>query len=107
MLDWRTHAFVFVFKGPQEVTVQSPQQLFQLIQDQVGQLFPDATRAAQEELSSHLKSVISGVISRLDLVSRDEFDAQQIVLERTRAKLEALEQAFAELEQRLNQAGSE
>jgi BMFP domain-containing protein YqiC len=80
--------------------VQSPQQLFQLIQDQVAQLLPDVTKMAQEEVSTHLRSVISGVIAKLDLVSRDEFEAQQAVLERTRSKLEQLEKAFAELERR-------
>ena len=37
-------------------------------------------------------------LSKLDLVSRDEFDAQTRVLERTRAQLEALEARLAALE---------
>ena len=39
-----------------------------------------------------------GNMTRLDLVSRDEFDAQARVLERTRAQLEALEARLAALE---------
>jgi BMFP domain-containing protein YqiC len=39
-----------------------------------------------------------GVMSRLELVTREEFDAQQAVLEKTREKVEALEQRVAELE---------
>ena len=40
-------------------------------------------------------------LSKLDLVSRDEFDSQMVVLQRTRARLESLEQRVAELEARL------
>lgn len=80
--------------------MQSPQQLFQTIQEQVSQIFPDATKVAQDEIGAHLKALISSVISKLDLVSREEFDAQQAVLERTRAKLEQLEKEFSDLEQR-------
>jgi ubiquinone biosynthesis accessory factor UbiK len=36
--------------------------------------------------------------SRLDLVTREEFDIQSQVLAKTRAKLEALEARVAELE---------
>lgn len=77
-----------------------PQQFFQAIQEQVSQFFPDAGKVAQDEISAHIKALISSVISKLDLVSREEFDAQQAVLERTRAKLEQLEKEFSDLEQR-------
>lgn len=76
----------------------NPQQLFGLIQEQVNQVFPEFGKAAQDEMASNLKLVISSVISKLDLVSRDEFEAQQAVLERTRAMLEKLEKSVAELE---------
>ncbi len=46
----------------------------------------------------------SAMFSRLDLVTREEFDVQKELLARTRAKLEALEARVAELEARL--AGS-
>ncbi|MCY1176285.1 Membrane fusogenic activity [compost metagenome] len=45
---------------------------------------------------------MQGAFSKLDLVSRDEFDSQMVVLARTRARLEALEKQVAELEARLN-----
>ena len=76
----------------------NPQQLFSTIQEQVSQILPDAGKSAQEDLSAHLKILVSSVIDKLDLVSRDEFDAQQAVLERTRSKLEQLEKQVAELQ---------
>lgn len=82
----------------------NPQELLNTIHEQVSQILPDATKSAQDELAGNLKVLVSGVISKLDLVSREEFDAQQLVLERTREKLEQLEKDFAELEQRLQES---
>ena len=45
-----------------------------------------------------LHLMLQSALARLDLVTREEFDAQTEVLQRTRQKLEALEQALAELE---------
>jgi BMFP domain-containing protein YqiC len=44
--------------------------------------------------------VLRANLGKLDLAGRDEFDAQRKVLERTRARLEALEKRVAELEAR-------
>ena len=73
----------------------SPQELLNTIQEQVSQILPDIGKSAQEDLAAHIKILVNGVISKLDLVSREEFDAQQAVLERTRSKLEQLEKDFA------------
>ena len=51
-----------------------------------------------------LQVTLQSVLARMDLVTRDEFDAQAAVLQRTRAKLEALEQRCAELEERTSQS---
>ena len=47
---------------------------------------------------SKLKALIESALRKLNLVSREEFDAQTAVLQRTRAKLEAMEEKLAELE---------
>src|SRR2546430_8685208 len=51
---------------------------------------PPALRSMQQDLESNFRAVLRERLSKLDLVSRDEFDAQTRVLERTRARLEAL-----------------
>lgn len=79
----------------------NPQEILNTIHEQVSQLLPDATKSAQDDLSANLKIVVGSIVAKLDLVSRDEFDAQQLVLERTREKLEQLEKDFADLESRL------
>jgi BMFP domain-containing protein YqiC len=59
---------------------------------------PQAARSVQQDIEGGFKAVLRERLSKLDLVSRDEFDAQTKVLERTRARLEALETRLASLE---------
>ena len=58
--------------------------------------FLAATPAADVE--KNLKAALASLFSKLDLVTREEFDVQREVLARTRAKLQALETRIAELE---------
>lgn len=46
-----------------------------------------------------LQTALQAALRRMDLVTRDEFDAQAAVLQRTRLRLEALEQQLAGLEE--------
>ena len=59
---------------------------------------PPALRTVQKDLESNFRAVLREGLSKLDLVNRDEFDAQAKVLERTRSRLEALEARLAALE---------
>jgi BMFP domain-containing protein YqiC len=59
---------------------------------------PPGLRSLQADLEANFRAVLRERLSKLDLVSRDEFDAQTRVLERTRAQLEALEARLAALE---------
>jgi len=59
---------------------------------------PPGLRAMQQDLESNFRAVLRASLSKLDLVSRDEFDAQMRVLERTRARLEELERKVAQME---------
>lgn len=50
---------------------------------------------------------LQSALSKMDLVTRDEFDAQAAVLMRTREKVEQMEKQLADLESRLDAAASE
>ena len=52
---------------------------------------PPALRSMQADLESNFRAVLRERLSKLDLVSRDEFDAQTRVLEALEARLAALE----------------
>lgn len=57
-------------------------------------------RSPAADLEKNLRALIASAFSRLDLVTREEFDVQREVLARTRAKLQELEAKLAELEKR-------
>jgi BMFP domain-containing protein YqiC len=54
-----------------------------------------------KDLERNVKALLASGLSRLDLVTREEFDVQQQVLLRTREKLERLEGRVTELELRM------
>ncbi|OGB27603.1 MAG: phosphoheptose isomerase [Burkholderiales bacterium RIFCSPLOWO2_02_FULL_57_36] len=51
-----------------------------------------------KDIEKNVKAMLNQGFSKLDLVTREEFDVQMQVLAKTRAKLEALEARVAELE---------
>ena len=54
-------------------------------------------KSLADEVSDNAKAVARSALGNLDVVSRDEFDAQAIVLRRTRARIERLESEVATL----------
>ena len=79
-----------------------PKAFVDAISSQVSRFMETAPQAPISEVEAHLKMVVQSALSKLDVVSRDEFDSQMVVLARTRARLEALEARLAELESLLN-----
>ena len=65
-----------------------------------------AARHIQADLEENFRAVLRSSLGRLDLVTRDEFDVQTKVLERTRSRLEALEVRVKELEAAKTSAGA-
>ena len=80
---------------------RSPQDLFSELRGQLDQFMADMARVARDDVEQHVRMAVTSVIDRLDLVTREEFDAQSAVLTRTREKVEALEKRVAELEEQL------
>lgn len=68
---------------------------------ELGQRLPAGLGQLREEVESNARAVLREAVSRLDLISREEFAIQQQVLARTRSRLEALEQDVKELERQL------
>jgi BMFP domain-containing protein YqiC len=60
---------------------------------------PEGLRAVREDIETNFRAVLKSGLSRLDLVTREEFEVQEAVLARTREKLEELETRLAELEE--------
>lgn len=65
---------------------------------QLADAVPRNLRAIGEDLEKNFRSLLLAGFERMDLVTREEFDLQTAVLERTREKLETLEARISQLE---------
>ena len=70
-----------------------------LAQRLIDELHTQLPNADQLIPKRELHIALQAALARLDLVTREEFDAQAAVLLRTRQKLETLEQELTRLEQ--------
>ena len=73
--------------------------MFSRVLDEVmSRLDSESTSSSSESRRSKFKAMIAASLRHIDLVPRDEFDAQAAVLSRTRQLLQELEQRFMVLE---------
>ena len=63
---------------------------------------PDSVQKMQKDLEKNFHVILQSAFNKMDLVTRDEFDAQTKVLARSRKKLEELEAKVKVLEKQLN-----
>jgi BMFP domain-containing protein YqiC len=68
---------------------------------QLAESVPQNLRVLGQDLERNFKALLKSGLERMELVTREEFDLQRGVLERTREKLEAMEARLAELEKNL------
>ena len=81
------------------------QAFLQGLSEQLGQLVNKASAsgmAGDSNLQDQIQGVLQGAFSKMNLVNREEFDAQAAVLKRTRERLEALEAQIAALDEALS-----
>ncbi len=64
----------------------------------ISDAMPSGLTGLQADVEKNVRAAMSATFSKLDLVTREEFDVQTQVLHRTREKLEALEKRVTELE---------
>ncbi|MFL7965652.1 accessory factor UbiK family protein [Pseudomonas kielensis] len=79
----------------------APKDLLDTLSGHASRILSGDTPLPKSEIESQFKALLQSGFSKLDLVSREEFDSQMVVLARTRARLESLEAKVAELEARL------
>ena len=75
----------------------NPKKLEELAK-QITDAIPPGVKTMAEGAEAKVKQVLQSQLSRMDFVSREEFDVQSQVLIRTREKLEALEARITALE---------
>jgi hypothetical protein len=74
-----------------------PKQLDDLVR-RVGDHLPAGLADLRADVEKSMRLGMQQVFSQMDLVTREDFEVQKSVLERTRSRLEALEQRVAALE---------
>lgn len=89
-----------------ESTMIDPKKIEQIAR-QVHESMPKGIRDLGDDVEKKVRQVIQSQLTRLDMVSREEFDVQTQVLLRTREKLALLEQRLNELENRLSETPAE
>ena len=67
----------------------------------------DALATLRADMERNFRGLLAGTFERLNLVTREEFDVQRKVLERTREKLTALQAELQRLEERLAESDSD
>ncbi|MGH8509182.1 MAG: accessory factor UbiK family protein [Gammaproteobacteria bacterium] len=76
---------------------------FEELISQVGQFLPRGAAPLGTDVKKNLRALLGAALTRMDLVSREEFDVQSALLARSRARLAALEKQVTALEAQLNQ----
>ena len=71
------------------------------LSNKINELLPPGVQQAKSDFDARLKTLLQQQLTQLEFVSREEFDIQSRVLQRTRAKLETLEEKLSQLEQSL------
>ncbi len=64
----------------------------------LSELLPGNVQVLKEDFEKNVRATLQGAFERLELVSREEFEAQSRLLARSREKLEALEARLEALE---------
>jgi hypothetical protein len=72
----------------------------------LSELLPPGLEGARGDLEKNFRAALHSGFSKLDLVTREEFDVQRAVLLRTREKLSLLERMLGDLEARLDAQGN-
>ncbi len=83
------------------MAIKTPPPPWEVLQ-QVGELVGGS--AARNEVDKSLRALAQSALSRLDVVSREEFDAQTQILQRTRARVVELEAELDAITQELDKS---
>lgn len=73
----------------------TPTNLFDQISSKISEV---AAQSPAKDIEKNVRALATSAFSRLDLVTREEFDVQRALLERTRSQLTHLEARVTELE---------
>jgi BMFP domain-containing protein YqiC len=66
--------------------------------NKIKNIMPESLKSSKEEMQKTLKSGAEGVLQKLDLVSREEYDIQTTLLKKCQERITELEKKISDLE---------
>ena len=72
------------------------------IVQKISAAIPEDLKTAKEGLEKNARAIVEGAFQRLDLVTREEFDIQVMLLSKSQQRVKDLEQRISELEEAVN-----
>ena len=80
--------------------MENMEKIFKNIQKKITESIPEDIDALKGDLKKNIQAAIEAQIKKLDLVTREEFEIQELILKRTREKLEKLEKDIESLDKK-------
>jgi BMFP domain-containing protein YqiC len=88
------------FRAPSGIKAPMSDESIENLAKKLAESVPEGLRSMRDDLETNFRGVLQSGISKLDLVTREEFEVQEAVLARTREKLERLETKLEDLEKK-------
>ena len=73
----------------------------EMIISDITKILPEDLNILKDDIEKNLRATLNATFSKMDLVTREEFDIQASLLSRTREKLEGLQEKLSALEEQL------
>ena len=73
----------------------------EMIISDITKILPEDLNVLKDDIEKNLRATLNATFSKMDLVTREEFDIQASLLSRTREKLEELQEKLSALEGQL------
>tara|TARA_B110000263_G_C14892458_1_gene322407 strand:- start:265 stop:525 length:261 start_codon:yes stop_codon:yes gene_type:complete len=73
----------------------------EMIISDITKILPEDLNVMKDDIEKNLRAILDAAFSKMDLVTREEFDIQASLLSRTREKLEGLQEKLSALEKQL------
>jgi len=75
---------------------------FDDLTNQIRSTSPPVPHGIKSELEQSIRNILHNAFDKMDLVTREDFEVQSAVLQKTRIKLELLEKKLSEFEEKLD-----
>jgi len=72
----------------------------------VSNALPQDVQFLKKDIEKNLRATLNAAFSRMELVTREEFDIQTASLQRTRAQLDKLQEKLSALEKQLDETNN-